>query len=114
MRKGYRREYDPDEDSELLLDPNGAPISSSTFGNSHGYASVKSYLLQSETKRVNNRDELRRLLAHLTDKHYMSTTTSLRRFKDYVWRLFSNPGWGWLAFLIAAAALFADLFGWMS
>ena len=113
MRKGYRREYDPDKDSELLLDPNGETIGSTAFGKSHGYAFVTSYLIQHKTKRVNDRDELRRLLAHLTDKHYMDTTTGLRRFKDNVWRVSRAPVWGWFAFLIAAAAFVANLFGWM-
>ena len=113
MRDGYRREYNPDKDSELLLGPNGETIASTVFGTNHGYASVESHLLEGKTERVNDRDELRRLLAHLADKHYMGTTSGLRRFKNYVWRFFSNPVWGWLAFLIAAAALVADLFGMM-
>ena len=110
MRKGYRREYDSDGDKELLFDPKGEAIAGIKFEGSQQYATIKSYYLDTKTKEVKDRDELRQLLAHLADKHYMKKTTSLQRCKDYVGRFVSYPVWAWLAFLIAAAALVAQLF----
>ena len=117
MRKGYRREYDPEKDEEYLFDPKGETIaftkflidpkdkniSRNNYGNSPYYAVVKSYLIDIKIKEVLNRDELRQLLTELTDKHYMTSTTRWQKTKDRVWRISSNPVWGWLAFIITVA-----------
>ena len=114
MRKGYRREYDPDQDKEVLVDRKGETIAGTKYNGSHVYATVQSFLLNTKTKGVKDRDELRRLLATLSDKHYMMTTTGWQRCKDCIWSFFSNPVWGccWADYSTDPPRLLVGLSSW--